>query len=833
MKQFDKKMDFEWADQVEKYKSVSPKYEEYAKILEKVLKKASGKYAPLAIVQTRPKAIASFAEKILRKSYLYTDPINELTDLCGARVITHTRDEVRAMCRFIEEHFEIDWVNSVDISQRLKPTEFGYRSVHYIVQFKRGVFPNDEVDIKIPDDVFPEKECPMKAEIQVRTILEHSWADFAHERSYKSAFKIPAKWERELAGLAAMLEESDNAFSRINSGLQEYASGYGAYTTEEKTRDEIRMLEFVLNYDPENAELAHRIGKLAITIGDWQKAIEVLSKYINSGYQQVLRDLGIAICNQYKANPDSPDYKKGQEYIENAVALDNKDAESLASLAGTWKGIDNKKAKEYYHKAFELDPSNSYSLGNYLECEIIDEKDISSVSLMAPLINDAIKRCKNQAEVGMNIPWAFYDMGKFYLLLGKPYASIDAYAKAIQLSTEDWMIETSFRSIDNLAAVRDKLLGYEWILRLLMVGRAVRFGKPDAMEKLKEMASTGQDPILSPVVIVAGGCSQSVEQKITDYEGTLIEAFKGFKGTIISGGTTSGVGGLVGSVQEKYPNSIRTMGYLPKQLPEGVRSDSRYSEIRYTEGNDFSVLEPLQNWIDLIASGIMPDQVKLLGINGGKITGAEYSIALALGASVAVVGESGRETGKLLRDHKWGASNMLIPLPSDAVVIKAFIGAANPELSSDIRETIARAIHEDYRRVKTTSGLCDDPSMADWDKLRDNLKESNLQQADHIFEKLHQIGCSVHEVRDRPIALMTFNKGEIETMAKMEHARWVVERLMDGWKLGEKKDITKKISPYLVPWSKLPENIKEWDRDPVRKIPEFLANVGLEVHRKE
>jgi len=167
------------------------------------------------------------------------------------------------------------------------------------------------------------------------------------------------------------------------------------------------------------------------------------------------------------------------------------------------------------------------------------------------------------------------------------------------------------------------------------------------------------------------------------------------------------------------------------------------------------------------------------------------------------------------------------------MVIKAFIGAANPELSSDIRETIARAIHEDYRRVKTTSGLCDDPSMADWDKLRDNLKESNLQQADHIFEKLHQIGCSVHEVRDRPIALMTFNKGEIETMAKMEHARWVVERLMDGWKLGEKKDITKKISPYLVPWSKLPENIKEWDRDPVRKIPEFLANVGLEVHRKE
>ena len=69
-------------------------------------------------------------------------------------------------------------------------------------------------------------------------------------------------------------------------------------------------------------------------------------------------------------------------------------------------------------------------------------------------------------------------------------------------------------------------------------------------------------------------------------------------------------------------------------------------------------------------------------------------------------------------------------------------------------------------------------------------------------------------------------------MAEMKYARWNVERLLDGWKWGEKRDATKKVSPYLVPWSELSIDMKEWDRQTVRKIPEFLAKVGLEVHRQ-
>jgi hypothetical protein len=121
--------------------------------------------------------------------------------------------------------------------------------------------------------------------------------------------------------------------------------------------------------------------------------------------------------------------------------------------------------------------------------------------------------------------------------------------------------------------------------------------------------------------------------------------------------------------------------------------------------------------------------------------------------------------------------------------------------------------------------------MVEWDNLPVYLKESNCQQADDIFGKLQRIGCSIHKVTDRHIKRIRFTRREIEMMAEMEHERWNAERLKDGWKLGKIKDVAKKISPYLLGWTELPEEVKEWDREAVRMIPELLAGIGLEVRR--
>ena len=62
----------------------------------------------------------------------------------------------------------------------------------------------------------------------------------------------------------------------------------------------------------------------------------------------------------------------------------HRDADALASLAGTWKALDEDRARALYRQAFEVDPSDPYALSNYLVYAIAYQRDTSSVSLMAP-----------------------------------------------------------------------------------------------------------------------------------------------------------------------------------------------------------------------------------------------------------------------------------------------------------------------------------------------------------------------------------------------------------------------------------------------------------------
>jgi len=156
------------------------------------------------------------------------------------------------------------------------------------------------------------------------------------------------------------------------------------------------------------------------------------------------------------------------------------------------------------------------------------------------------------------------------------------------------------------------------------------------------------------------------------------------------------------------------------------------------------------------------------------------------------------------------------------VVRDVLLGAA--------REVLAKAFHEKYLEDQEGKKLVSDPSMQPWDELSDNLKESNRKEADHIPEKLRVVGCGFAPVVDREPAIFEFSPQEVEILAEMEHERWVSERLLDGWVYG-KRDVEKRISPYLVPWNDLTDEVKEMDRQPVRELPNFLAKAKFEIYR--
>ena len=154
-------------------------------------------------------------------------------------------------------------------------------------------------------------------------------------------------------------------------------------------------------------------------------------------------------------------------------------------------------------------------------------------------------------------------------------------------------------------------------------------------------------------------------------------------------------------------------------------------------------------------------------------------------------------------------------------------------LTDEILDKYAQKIHEDYvtRRLKEGCSPMD-PSLAPWEKLNPDFKDSNRQQADHITIKLRAIGCYISSDDRIGSNFYGFTREEVELLSYMEHDRWVAERLIAGWTPGP-KDPARRQSPYLVGWEDLPDPIREYDRESVRNIPAILALAGKRLVRRD
>jgi hypothetical protein len=121
--------------------------------------------------------------------------------------------------------------------------------------------------------------------------------------------------------------------------------------------------------------------------------------------------------------------------------------------------------------------------------------------------------------------------------------------------------------------------------------------------------------------------------------------------------------------------------------------------------------------------------------------------------------------------------------------------------------------------------------MKPFDELPEDLKASNRMQAERAAGFLEKVGYRVLRERRKSATRIKLSRKEINLMAEMEHGRWVVERLQSGWRFGPERDPAKKISPYLIPWSKLVKEQRNWDRNAVQGWPRILAEAGLQVRR--
>jgi len=156
-------------------------------------------------VMSREKGASSLKKKIAREGKNYELPLEQITDLAGVRVITYFPKDVDAILPILKKEFLVDEDNSVDKRQTANPSAFGYASVHLVVGLK-------EERAKLPEYALFKS---LKCEIQVRTILQHAWAEIEHDIVYKSNEEIPFELRRKFASLAGLLEVADREFEML------------------------------------------------------------------------------------------------------------------------------------------------------------------------------------------------------------------------------------------------------------------------------------------------------------------------------------------------------------------------------------------------------------------------------------------------------------------------------------------------------------------------------------------------------------------------------------------------------------------------------------------
>ena len=190
----------------------------------------------------RVKAIGSLTKKLQKK--MYPDPRQQMTDLVGARFVVLLRTDIpiveQAICSTTAWNVRKDR-NPTD--ERLNaPQEFGYQSVHFILT---NTHDREIEGIQIPAQI--------ACEVQVRTVLQHAYAELGHDRIYKEEGAVPKTVHRLVAQCMALMETTDEIFCRAVDELDEVnrSRRQWAHDLDERYRE--ALVEFNPTLDDEDA----------------------------------------------------------------------------------------------------------------------------------------------------------------------------------------------------------------------------------------------------------------------------------------------------------------------------------------------------------------------------------------------------------------------------------------------------------------------------------------------------------------------------------------------------------------------------------------------------
>ena len=169
-------------------------------------------------VTGRTKSVGSFAAKAHRERdgrLVHPDPLSQITDQVGVRVITYVHSDVVAIAQLFTDSDQLTVLEDRDMGRdTARQGRFGYASRHLLLSLS-GTGAAASYD-------------PMRCvSVQLRTVLQHAWAEFEHEIRYKGT--VPPEHapdlDRRFTLAAGLLELADREFSVIRDTVSESMGG--------------------------------------------------------------------------------------------------------------------------------------------------------------------------------------------------------------------------------------------------------------------------------------------------------------------------------------------------------------------------------------------------------------------------------------------------------------------------------------------------------------------------------------------------------------------------------------------------------------------------------
>ncbi|MCF6459154.1 RelA/SpoT domain-containing protein [Pseudoalteromonas sp. MMG024] len=211
---------------IEQYEKDKPMYKTWAKhVLEEInsqLKKhLVSEKAYSDFVKIPPSYRVKNTDSLVTKAFVrhasyYSNPYQEITDKAAIRFVVLLTSQLTEVSEIVENTntWRFEKSKEFDDWKDNDPRMFDYQSVHYVV------YCNEELDI---EGCIVRKGTP--CEVQIRTLMQHAYAELAHDTIYKSHIKAEPEVIRSFAKSMALMETTDELLCEAKNIL-ESASSY-------------------------------------------------------------------------------------------------------------------------------------------------------------------------------------------------------------------------------------------------------------------------------------------------------------------------------------------------------------------------------------------------------------------------------------------------------------------------------------------------------------------------------------------------------------------------------------------------------------------------------